>query len=159
MFLNKRKEKKMFAVEILALCGITQMITSSYFCAPLRAHIPTKCLRFIIRNPLCMGFCMGNFAYATVALCASQMPTDSLPVATLVASTNGNAQWALVLLFGGLIGLCAVLVNQAIELMYYARVWLVQEIEARREKRILARRLFDDHKILEEPGIFNDSEE
>ena len=150
---------KMFVVEILALCGITQMITSSYFCAPVRAHIPTRCLRFIIRNPLCMGFCLGSFAYATVALCASQVPTDSLPMATLVASAHGNAQGALVLLFGGLIGLCTVLVNQAIELTYYARVWLVQEIETRREKRLLARKIFEDPKILEVPGIFEDPEE
>ena len=134
----------MFVVEILALCGITQMITTSYLCASLRANTPTKCLRFIIMNPLCMGFFVGIFTYTAIMLYVPQGTTCPLPIATLVATTKGDSQWALVLLCGGLMGLCAMLVNQFIELMHYAKVWLVQEIETRREKRILVRKIFDD---------------
>ena len=58
----------MFCIEILALCGITQMMTSFLF-KPLRTSMPMKLWRHTVSSPLCMGFWVGFIAYAGVALC------------------------------------------------------------------------------------------
>ena len=151
----------MIVVEILALCGITHVIMVSYHCSSVRAFIPTKSLRRMMKSSPCIGFWVGILAYAAVALCAhfTHEVACPLPIAALVATAQGFTQWALVLLLGGLIGFCAVLANHLIELMLYARIWLINEIETRYERRILARKVFEDPGILEEPGIFDDPEE
>ena len=138
----------MFCIEIMALCGITQMIMNSYLFKPL--NMPTKWLRHTVSSPLCMGFWVGFIVYATVALCPPDIEY-SFPLAAVVATnTHVYVQWTLAFLLGGLIGLCVVLCNRIIELLYHASVLLVVEVTTRHERRIIARKVFEEPKILDE---------
>ena len=149
---------------LLGLTGFTLIIVRGSVFHGLREWLSAKRpqdIGYLFTCSQCMGFWVGILAYAAVALCAhfTHEVACPLPIAALVATAQGFTQWALVLLLGGLIGLCAVLANHLIELMLYARIWLINEIETRYERRILARKVFEDPGILEEPGIFDDPEE
>jgi len=129
----------MWFVEILALCGITQIITTSRLFAPLRNHIPTTQLKYMISCPQDMGFSVGFAAYAAVALSAALSPEISFafPLAASVAATaNVYAQWGLVLLLGGLISICAVLVNHIIELLFYMKMWFIMTMNNNKIQRL-----------------------
>ena len=69
LLLYKERSKIMFCIEILALCGITQIMMTSYLFKSLRTNMPTKRLRHTVSSPLGMGFWVGFVAYAGVALC------------------------------------------------------------------------------------------
>jgi len=135
----------MFVVEILALCGIAQVLMTSVLFAPLRAHIPPKVLEYVVTSPHCIGFFVGFLTYATVALCGFTPGTAySFPMAAAVVSvTNVYAQWALAFVLGGLIGVGSVLLNHFIELVYYAKAWLMLDIAARQDRRRFARKVFE----------------
>ena len=134
----------MFCIEILALCGVTQMIMTSFLFKPLRVSMPMKWWRHTVSSPLCMGFWVGFIAYAAVALCSPGIE-HSFPLAVAVA-TNPHVyvQWTLAVLLGGLVGLCVVLFNRIIELLYHASVLLAVEVNIRHERRILARKVFEE---------------
>ena len=134
----------MFCVEILALCGVTQMVMTSYLFKPLRTSMPMKWWRHTVSSPLCMGFWVGFIAYGTVALYSPDIE-HSFPLAAAVAmTTNVYVQWTLAFLLGGLVGLCVVLFNRIIELLYNASVLLAVEVNIRHERRILARKVFEE---------------
>ena len=97
-----------------------------------------------------MGFWVGFIVYGTVAFCPPDIE-HSFPLAAAVA-TNPHVyvQWTLAVLLGGLVGLCVVLFNRIIELLYHASVLLAVEVNIRHERRILARKVFEEPKILDE---------
>jgi len=136
----------MFLVEILALCGIAQVLMTSFLFAPLRANMPTKALKYAVTKPQCTGFLVGFIAYATVALCGFTPGTDhSFPMAAAVASvTNVYAQWTLAFVLGGLIAIGSVLLNHFMELIYFAKTWLVLDIAVRQDRRRFAQKVFED---------------
>jgi len=136
----------MFLVEILALCGITQVLMTSFLFAPLRANIPTKALKYVLTKPQCTGFLVGFITYAIVALCDFTPGTVyAFPMAAAVASlTNVYAQWALAFVLGGLIGVSSALLNHLMELIYFAKTWLVLDISVRQDRRRFARKVFED---------------
>ena len=140
----------MFCVEILALCGITQMMMTSYLFKPLRTNMPTKWWKHTVSSPLCMGFWVGFIVYGVVALCQLDIE-HSFPLAAAVATnTHVYVQWTLAFLLGGLVDLCVVLFNRIIELLYHASVLLAVEVSIRHERRILARKGFEEPEILDE---------
>ena len=119
-------------IEVLALCGITQIITASYLFAPVRANVPTKHLKYLMSCAQCMGFWVGSIFYATVALSTELLPSVAyvFPLAEAVAmNANVYVQWAMVLLFGALISISTVLVNHVIEVLHFGKMWFVTEIE------------------------------
>ena len=121
----------MFIVEILALCGVTQIITTSYLFASVRRYVPTDHLKYMLSCSQCMGFWIGFGAYVAVALYSLCCPdTDFIfPIAHAVAVTGFWIQCAFVVLLGGLISLCSILVNHVIEFLHFCKMWYVTAIE------------------------------
>ena len=121
----------MVLIEILALCGIAQIITASYLLAPLRATVPTAHLKYLVSCAQCTGFWVGFIVYAAVACCAIVAPETNFgfPLAEAVAGMHGCIRWGLVFLLGGLISICVILVNHVIETMHFCKMWFVFEIE------------------------------
>ena len=140
----------MFCVEIMALCGITQIMMTSFLFKPLRTSMPMKWWRHTVSSPLCMGFWVGFIAYAAVVLCPSDIEHSFPLVAAVAMNTNVYVQWALAFLLGGLIGLCVVLFNRIIELLYHASLLLAVEVNTRHERRMLARKVFEEPEMLDE---------
>ena len=123
---------------------------TSFLFKPLRASMPTKWLRHTVSSPLGMGFWVGFIAYAGVALCPPDIE-HSFPLAAAVATnTHIYVQWTLAFFLGGLVGLCVVLFNRIIELLYNASVLLAVEVTTRHERRIIARKVFEEPEILDE---------
>jgi len=97
-----------------------------------------------------MGFWVGFIAYAAVVLCPSDIEHSFPLVAAVAMNTNVYVQWALAFLLGGLIGLCVVLFNRIIELLYHASLLLAVEVNTRHERRMLARKVFEEPEMLDE---------
>ena len=140
----------MYCIEIMALCGITQIIMTTFLSHPLRENNSTKRSRHTTSSPLCTGFWVGFIIYVAVALCPSDIELP-FPLATAVA-TNSHVfvQWTLAFFLGGLIGLCVMLFTRIVELLYNVNVLLAVEITTRHERRIIARKVFEEPEILDE---------
>ena len=140
----------MYCIEIMALCGITQIIMTTFLSHPLRENNSTKRPRHTTSRPLCTGFWVGFIIYIAVAICPPDINLP-FPLAAAVA-TNSHVfvQWTLAFFLGGLIGLCVVLSTRFVELLYNVSVLLAVEITTRHERRIISRKVFEEPEILDE---------
>ena len=122
----------MFIIEILALCGVVQIITSSHLFAPARDKMPTASLKYMVTCSQCIGFWVGFCAYSIVVLCSAfGLMTDFVfPIATGLASvSNLFVQLLFLILLGGLTSVSAILTNHTIEWLHFAKLWYVVEVE------------------------------
>ena len=124
----------MFIIEILALCGVVQIITSSQLFASIRNKIPTASLKYMVTCSQCIGFWVGFCAYTVVVLCSAfgQVTDFIFPIATnLAAISNLMLQLLFLVLLGGLISVSAILTNHVIEWFHFSKLWFVVEVERR----------------------------
>ena len=142
----------MILVEVLALCGIVQIITTSYLLAPLRASLPTEHLKHLVSCTQCMGFWVGFIVYAVVAICSVFAPISSfsLPIADMVASSDVYVKPVLVLLFGGLVSVCSLFANHVIEFSHFCKLWYVGEVEKQINMNEMVKQANDISKELQE---------
>jgi hypothetical protein len=133
----------MVCIEILALCGIAQMLTDSWLGMLLRALIPTKFHRYTIADIQVIGFWLGLTAYTAVALCAGVPETAfPFPPAEIVAETSDCVQWIWVLSLAGLISISTILVDQFVDWLYHCKKWFRSDLDNHRlAEKIVNRKL------------------